>query len=311
MSDGEHQKGDSDAGKRFGFVALVGATNAGKSTLLNQLVGQKVSITSRKVQTTRMPIRGIRTEGRSQIVFVDTPGIFKPRRRLDKAMVSAAWGGAADADIVLLLLDAAKPVDVDTTAMVERLGLLPIPKVLVLNKVDRIRKESLLQLSADLNAHAKFEATFMVSALKGSGVADLAQHLESAVPPGQWHFPADEVTDLPSRILAQEITRERIYDRLHDELPYAIAVETTAFTDMGRKKGVRVEQTILVERDSQRAIVLGQGGRTIKEISTEARTQMSELFGRPIHLFLHVAVQEGWANDPARYSDIGLEFPKD
>lgn len=296
---------------RFGFVAIVGAPNAGKSTLLNALVGQKVSIVSRKVQTTRMPIRGLLTEGRSQLVFVDTPGIFKPKRRLDRAMVHAAWGGAGEADVIVLLLDALRPLSTDVMAMVDRVAAHNAPVVLVLNKIDQIKKDELLALTAELNARAKFAATFMVSALKGSGVRDLAHFLGGAVPEGTWHFPEDEVTDLPARLLAAEITRERIYDRLHDELPYAITVETTSWLDMGKKKGVRIEQTIFVERNSQRMIVVGEGARSIKQISTEARTQMGDLFGRPVHLFLHVAVREGWEDDPARYAAIGLEFPKD
>lgn len=303
--------GDDDAPTRFGFVAIVGAPNAGKSTLLNALVGQKVSIVSRKVQTTRMPIRGLLTEGRSQVVFVDTPGIFAPKRRLDRAMVSAAWTGAGEADVIVLLIDAQKPLTGDVLTLVEKVTSKSVPIVLVLNKVDRIKKDLLLKLTADLNARATFAATFMVSALKGSGVEDLARYLLGAVPEGNWHFPEDEVTDLPVRLLASEVTRERIYDRLHDELPYAITVETTGWSDMGKKKGVRVEQTIFVERDSQRMIVVGEGARTIKQISMEARTQMADIFGRPVHLFLHVAVREGWENDPERYSAMGLEYPKD
>jgi GTPase len=295
---------------RFGFVAIFGETNAGKSTLVNTLVGTKVTIVSHKVQTTRMQIRGIAIEGSSQIVFVDTPGIFKPRRRLDRAMVKAAWGGAGEADIVVFLYDAQRNVDDDTRQLVARLADIPVPYCLALNKVDLIPKERLLTLTQTLNALAPFRATFMISALKGSGVAHLKRYLAEAIPEGRWHYPADDVTDAPMRILASEITREKLYARLHQELPYAATVETTSWKEMG-KKGVRVEQTIFVERDSQRSIVLGEGGRAIKQISTESRTELTDIVGRPVHLFLHVKVREGWEHDPERYREMGLEFPKE
>jgi GTPase len=293
---------------RFGFVAIIGATNAGKSTLVNHLVGTKVTIVSHKVQTTRMQIRGIAIDGSSQLVFVDTPGIFKPRRRLDRAMVKAAWGGAGEADIVVLLFDAMRRVDDDIRAMVARLSDVPVPVVLALNKVDAIEKERLLTLAQEFNALAAFKATFMISALKGSGVQHLKRYLAEAVPEGRWHYPADDVTDAPMRILAAEITREKLYARLHQELPYAATVETTSWKEMGAK-GVRLEQTIFVERDSQRSIVLGEGGRAIKQISTESRAELTEIVGRPVHLFLHVKVREGWEHDPERYREMGLEFP--
>ena len=298
--DPEHQ--------RFGFVAVIGATNAGKSTLVNRLVGTKVTIVSHKVQTTRMPIRGIAVEGASQLVFVDTPGIFKPRRRLDRAMVKAAWGGAGEADIVVLLFDAQRGVDDETRALVARLADVGAPACLALNKIDAIDKKRLLNLAQEINAHGRFQQTFMISALKGAGVDDLKRYLALAVPQGLWHYPADDVTDAPMRILASEITREKIYARLHEELPYATTVETTSWKEMG-KKGVRIEQTIFVERDSQKSIVLGEGGRAIKQISTESRAELTEIVGRPVHLFLFVKVREGWEHDPERYREMGLEFP--
>jgi GTPase len=304
----------SDAGQagpetRCGFIAVIGAPNAGKSTLVNALVGAKVAIVSRKVQTTRTTLRGIAVAGASQLVFIDTPGIFLPRRRLDRAMVEAAWGGAGDADQTLLVVDAARGVDEDVERILAKLEASNPPRLLVLNKVDRVRKERLLELAADLNARLPFAATFMISALTGDGVADLKAHLARSVPPGPWHYPADEVSDAPLRLLAAEVTREKIYDRLHDELPYHAAVETTAWQE--QKNGIRIEQTIFVERDSQKRIVLGKGGSMIKQVSTEARRELSEMLERPVHLFLFVKVREGWGDDPARYRDLGLKFPKD
>jgi GTPase len=304
----------SDAGQagpetRCGFIAVIGAPNAGKSTLVNALVGAKVAIVSRKVQTTRTTLRGIAVAGASQLVFIDTPGIFLPRRRLDRAMVEAAWGGAGDADQTLLVVDAARGVDEDVERILAKLEASKPPRLLVLNKVDRVRKERLLELAADLNARLPFAATFMISALTGDGVADLKAHLARSVPPGPWHYPADEVSDAPLRLLAAEVTREKIYDRLHDELPYHAAVETTAWQE--QKNGIRIEQTIFVERDSQKRIVLGKGGSMIKQVSTEARRELSEMLERPVHLFLFVKVREGWGDDPARYRDLGLKFPKD
>ena len=298
------------AGKtRCGFIAVIGAPNAGKSTLVNTLVGTKISIVSRKVQTTRMPIRGIAIEGESQLVFIDTPGIFSPRRRLDRAMVEAAWGGAGDADVVVLVIDAAKGIDEDAERILAKLGKFHAPVVLALNKVDRVRKERLLELAGDLNARASFTAVFMISALSGDGVADLKAHLARTVPPGPWHYPEDEVSDAPLRVMAAEITREKIYERLHDELPYQATVETTSWQE--QPKSVRIEQTIFVERDSQKAIVLGNGGRTIKQLSMEARKELAGLVEKPVHLFLFVKVRENWGDDPERYRDMGLAFPKD
>jgi GTPase len=298
------------ADTRCGFIAIIGAPNAGKSTLVNALVGTKVSIVSHKVQTTRMPIRGIAIAGNSQLVFIDTPGIFAPRRRLDRAMVEAAWGGAGDADVVVLLIDAAKGLDEDAERILARLAGVAAPVVLALNKVDRVRKERLLELAGELNARATtFAATFMISALTGDGVADLKAHLAGAAPPGPWHYPEDEVSDAPMRVMAAEITREKIYARLHDELPYQTTVETTSWLE--QKASVRIEQTIFVERDSQKAIVLGAGGRTIKQLSMEARQEIADVLEKPVHLFLFVKVRENWGDDPERYRDMGLPFPKD
>jgi GTPase len=294
---------------RCGFIAVIGAPNAGKSTLVNTLVGTKVAIVSRKVQTTRTTLRGIAIAGASQLVFIDTPGIFAPRRRLDRAMVEAAWGGAGDADLVLVVVDAAKGPDEDVERIVSKLKDSKAPLLLALNKIDRVRKERLLELAAELNARLPFTATFMISALDGNGVADLKAHLAGAVPVGPWHYPEDEVTDAPMRVLAAEITREKIYDRLHDELPYQAAVETTQWKEQG--KAVHIEQTIYVERDSQKRIVVGKGAAMIKQLSMEARKELGDILDRPVHLFLFVKVREGWGDDPARYRDLGLAFPKE
>jgi GTP-binding protein Era len=294
---------------RFGFIAVIGAPNAGKSTLVNTLVGAKISIVSHKVQTTRMPVRGIAIEAASQLVFIDTPGIFAPRRRLDRAMVDAAWGGAGDADVVAMLVDAAKGLDEEVERILDRLKDNRMPLVLVLNKVDRVKKERLLDLARQCNERAQFKDTFMISALSGDGVAAFKSYLARSVQAGPWHYPADEITDAPLRLLASEITREKIFERLHDELPYEITVETTSWLE--QKKGVRIEQTIFVERDSQKAIVLGNGGRTIRQLSMEARKELAEIVEKPVHLFLFVKVRENWGNDPERYRELGLNFPKD
>jgi GTPase len=300
---------ETETGIRCGFIAVIGATNAGKSTLVNALVGAKVAIVSRKVQTTRTTLRGIAVAGASQLVFIDTPGIFEPRRRLDRAMVEAAWGRAGDADQTLLVVDAARGVDEDVERILAKLKGAKAPLLLALNKIDRIKKVRLLELAAELSARLPFTATFMISALTGDGVGDLKAHLAKSVPPGPWHYPPDEVSDAPLRLLAAEVTREKIYDRLHDELPYQAAVETTAWQE--QKNGVRIEQTIFVERDSQKRIVLGKGGSMIRQVSTEARKELSQMLERPVHLFLFVKVREGWGDDPARYRDLGLKFPKD
>jgi GTP-binding protein Era len=290
-----------------GFVALIGAPNAGKSTLVNRLVGAKVSIVSRKVQTTRAPVRGVAIEGASQIVFVDTPGIFAPKRRLDRAMVRAAWSGAHDADLALVLIDARKGIREDEEAILATLPDVKTPKWLILNKVDTIDPPKLLELTETLNERAGFDQTFMISALNGSGCADLLAALAEAMPEGPWLYPEDQLSDLPMRMLAAEITREKLYERLHQELPYASTVETEKWED--RKDGsVRIEQVVYVERGSQKKIVLGKGGETIKAISMAARKEIAELIGQPVHLFLFVKVRERWGDDPERYREMGLDF---
>jgi GTP-binding protein Era len=295
---------------RCGFVALIGAPNAGKSTLVNALVGSKVSIVSRKVQTTRALIRGIVIEGATQIILVDTPGIFAPKRRLDRAMVTTAWSGAHDADLVCVLLDARSGLDEETTAIFDRLGAVAHPKILILNKIDLVPRDSLLALTATAHARAAFAETFMVSALTGDGVADLRAGLARMLPPGPFLYPADQMSDAPLRHLAAEITREKIYAKLHQELPYQSTVETESWQDM-KNGAVRIEQTIYVERDSQRKIVLGKGGQTIKAIGAAARKELAAILDAPVHLFLFVKVREGWGNDPERYREMGLEFPRD
>ena len=292
---------------RSGFVALIGAPNAGKSTLINQLVGTKVSIVTHKVQTTRSIVRGIATHGRAQIVFVDTPGIFKPRRRLDRAMVTTAWGGAKDADLVLVLIDAERGLRGDAEALVENLADVRQPKILVLNKVDKVKRESLLALTAEVNSKAEFERTFMISALDGSGCADLLDFLAERLPEGPWYYPEDQISDLPMRQLAAEITREKLYLRLHQELPYSSHVETEKWEE--KKDGsVRIEQVIYVERDSQKKIVLGHKGETIKAIGQAARKEIAEILDQKVHLFLFVKVRENWGDDPERYREMGLDF---
>jgi len=297
--------------RRCGFIAVIGAPNAGKSTLVNALVGSKVSIVSHKVQTTRVPIRGIAIEGDSQLVFIDTPGIFRPKRRLDRAMVDAAWGGAHDADIVVLMVDAVKGVDDDVTRILVRLTDSRLPKILVLNKVDRVTdKDMMLPLVARLSERMTFDRVFMISALDGNGVADLKSFLAGRMPLGPWHYPEDEISDAPLRMLAAEITREKIYQYLHEELPYSTTVETTDWKTF-KNGSVRIEQTIFVERDSQKSIVLGKGGQTIKKISSQSRADLSRILEHDVHLFLFVKVRENWGSDPERYREMGLEFPKD
>ena len=297
-----------DAETRCGFIAIIGAPNVGKSTLVNALVGAKVSIVSHKVQTTRVPLRGIAIAGASQLVFIDTPGLFQPRRRLERAMVEAAWTGAEDADLVVVMLDAALGLDAGAQRILDALKAKRVAPILVLNKIDRVPKPRLLSLAAEANARLPFAATFMLSALAGSGVDDLKTYLARQVPPGPWHFPEDEVSDAPLRLLAAEITREKIYARLHDELPYRTAVETTAWQE--KKNGVRIEQTIFVERDSQKRIVLGKGGQMIKQLSSESRQELAQILEQPVHLFLFVKVRQDWEDDPERYRQMGLSFPK-
>jgi GTPase len=295
---------------RCGFVALIGAPNAGKSTLINALVGTKVSIVTPKVQTTRTLIRGIAIEGASQLIFVDTPGIFSPRRRLDRAMVGTAWGSTQDADLVALLIDSKKGFGEDEEAIVSPLTDIRAPKVLVLNKVDLIAKPELLALTHKLNERAVFAATFMISALSGDGVGDVRGWFAAHVPPGPWLYPEDQISDAPLRQLAAEITREKLYLRLHQELPYQSTVETEVWKEL-RDGSVRIEQTIYVERESQRKIVLGKAGQTIKAIGAASRVEIAQAVEQPVHLFLHVKVREGWGDDPERYREMGLEFPKE
>jgi GTP-binding protein Era len=294
---------------RCGFVALIGAPNAGKSTLLNSLVGAKVSIVSRKVQTTRQLVRGIVIEGTSQIIFVDTPGIFQPKRRLDRAMVTSAWGGAGDADVVGLLVDARHGLDENVEVLLARLAELRRPKVLVLNKIDLIKRDRLLALAAEMNGRVPFEQTFMISALTGDGVEDLKRNLAGLMATGPWLYPEDQITDAPLRMLAAEITREKMFERLHDELPYRSTVETDSW-EQRADGSVRIEQTVFVERESQRKIVLGEKGQTIKSIGQAARRDIAEAAEATVHLFLHVKVRENWSDDPARYREMGLEFPR-
>ncbi|HVV41536.1 MAG TPA: GTPase Era [Nitrobacter sp.] len=301
---------DATSPTRCGFVALIGAPNVGKSTLVNALVGSKVTIVSKKVQTTRALIRGIVIENDAQIILVDTPGIFAPKRRLDRAMVSTAWSGAHDADLVCVLLDAKSGIDEEADAILTRLAGVAHPKILVLNKIDLVPRDKLLALTRAANARLAFDATFMISALSGDGVDDLRRALADMVPPGPFLYPEDQMSDAPLRHLAAEITREKIYRKLHQELPYQSTVETESWTE--RNDGsVRIEQTIFVERESQRKIVLGKAGATIKAIGADARKDIAEIVGQPVHLFLFVKVRENWGDDPDRYREMGLEFPKE
>jgi GTPase len=299
-----------EATRHCGFVALIGAPNAGKSTLLNRVVGTKVSIVSRKVQTTRNLVRGIAVDGVTQIIFVDTPGIFAPKRRLDRAMVSSAWSGASDADVVALLVDARKGIDDEVEAIVAKLAQIGAPKILVLNKIDIVDRPKLLALASRLNTKASFAETFMISAETGDGVAHFAQKLGGLMPLGPWLYPEDQVADAPLRALAAEITREKIFERLHDELPYQSTVETELWKEMP-DGSARVEQTIYVLREGHKKIVIGEGGRTIKAIGTAARKDIIEAADQKIHLFLFVKVRENWADDPERYHQMGLEFPRE
>jgi GTP-binding protein Era len=311
----------SDTPTRAGFAAVIGAPNAGKSTLVNRLVGAKVSIVTRKVQTTRFPVRGVAIEGAAQIVLVDTPGLFAPRRRLDRAMVRSAWAGADDADAVVHLVDVDAEVAVlgdkasgaqrknaeDAAAVTARLKEAGKKVILALNKIDLVKRDTLLGVSQSLFDSGAYDEVFMISAENGSGVADLKKRLAALMPEGPWLYPEDQTADLPVRLLAAEITREKIYLRVHEELPYAAAVETTAFTEV-KDGGVRIEQTIFVERESQRPIVLGKGGQTLKWIGQKAREELIEILDRPVHLFLHVKVVENWQDQREFYRDTGLDF---
>jgi len=292
---------------RCGFVALVGAPNAGKSTLLNQLVGTKVSIVSPKVQTTRTRVLGICIAGQSQIAFIDTPGIFAPKRRLDRAMVAAAWGGASEADDVVLLVDASKGITRDTEEIITRLKDTQSKVILALNKVDQVKKPILLDLAAKLDAEGVFSDVFMISALKGNGVDDLLAFLAARAPEGPWHYPEDQISDLPDRMLAAEITREKVFLQLKQELPYRITVETENWEE--RKDGsVKIDQLLFVQKDGHKQIVLGKGGQQIKRIGAAARRELEEILDCKVHLFLFVKVRESWEDDPERYRHWGLDF---
>jgi len=294
---------------RCGFVAVIGAPNSGKSTLTNALVGAKVSIVTHKAQTTRGPVRGIALIGTSQVILVDTPGIFQPKRRLDRAMAQAAWERAGDADLVALVIDAQYGLDQALQLLLTHLPEVKRPAIAILNKIDLVAKPELLHQAAELAALGRFNQVFMISALTGDGVADLKAYLASAVPPGPWLFPEDQLTDASLRQTAAEITREKLFLRLHEELPYTLTVETADWKELA-DGSIRIEQTIYVERESQRKIVLGAKGRTIKEIGSSARAEIGEIAGVPVHLFLFVKVRERWADDPERYREMGLEYPK-
>ncbi|MEN0040088.1 MAG: GTPase Era [Pseudomonadota bacterium] len=299
----------SEAPSRAGFVALIGAPNAGKSTLINRLVGTKVSIVSHKVQTTRTVVRGITNRGNTQIVFADTPGIFQPRRRLDRALVDAAWGGAKDADMVCLLIDSERGIKGDAERILAQLADVSLPKVLILNKIDRVPHDQLLALIAKANEVVEFDQTFLISALKGDGCEDYMNYLEGALPEGPHLYPEDQISDLPVKMLAAEITREKIFLRLHQELPYSAHVEVEGWEE--RKDGsVKIDQVIYIQRTAHKKMVIGSKGETIKAISTAAREELSELLDRKVHLFLFVKVRENWIDDPERYVEMGLEFPK-
>ena len=312
---------ESLAATRAGFVAIIGSPNAGKSTLVNRLVGSKVSIVTQKVQTTRFPVRGVCMDGRAQIVLVDTPGIFTPRRRLDRAMVRSAWSGAEDADAVVHLVDAHAEIAVedgtakaaerrcaeDTANIRAALKSSGRKAILALNKIDLVKRDALLALTTALFEEGVYTQVFMISAHNGSGVEDLKHHMASLVPEGPWLYPEDQTADLPVRLLAAEITREKVYLRVPEELPYAATVETTAFKE-AKEGAVRIEQTIYIEREGQRAIILGKGGQTLKWIGENSRKDLIEILDRPVHLFLHVKVRETWQEERAFYADLGLDF---
>ena len=295
--------------QRCGFVAVVGAPNAGKSTLVNALVGQKVAIVSPKAQTTRTRLMGVAMEGHAQIVLIDTPGIFAPTRRLDRAMVAAAWGSLEEAEAILVMVDAAAKLTGRVERVLEGIANRPEKKYLILNKVDLTKKEKLLTIATELNARLAFDETFFIAASSGDGVPELKAHLAALMPEGPWHFPEDEVSDAPERMLAAEITREQLYRQLHDELPYDSAVRPESYTH--RKDGsIEIHQQIVIARDSQKSIVLGKGGAKIKAIGEAARKELTELLGAKVHLFLHVKVEEGWADSRDLYEQIGLEWVK-
>lgn len=297
----------SDA-TRCGYVAILGAPNAGKSTLLNRLVGTKVSIVSPKVQTTRSRVLGIALDGPAQIIFVDTPGIFAPKRRLERAMVHAAWSGAADADLVVLVVDAArKTIGEDARAIIDGLKKAGRKAILALNKIDMVKREKLLALAAELDASGIFTDVFMISAETGDGVDDLMAAFRGRLPVGPWLFPEDQVSDMPMRLIAAEVTREHLFRQLHDELPYAIAVESESWEEF-KNGSAKITQVVYIQRDSQKAIVLGHGGKRIKAVREAAQAELQEMLQRKIHLFLHVKVRENWPEDRERYRDLGLEY---
>ncbi|MDJ0951299.1 MAG: GTPase Era [Alphaproteobacteria bacterium] len=298
---------EPESGRRCGFVAVLGAPNVGKSTLINGFVGSKVTIVSPKVQTTRMTVRGICIRDRAQLVFVDTPGIFAPRRRLDRAMVAAAWQGAADADVIVLLVDAKAGVDEDTRRIIDGLKESGRRAVLALNKIDLVPRPKLLELTAALDREGLFTDVFMISALKGEGAGDLLAHLAAQVPAGPWLYPEDQISDVPLRLLAAEVIREHLFRQLHQELPYALTVETEAWEE--RPDGsVRIAAVVFVQRDNQKAIVLGKGGRRIKAVGTAARTELESLLDRRVHLNLFVKVRADWGEDAERYRELGLDY---
>ncbi len=305
-----------DGELRSGFAAIIGAPNAGKSTLLNAFVGAKIAIVTHKVQTTRSRIRGIAIDGNTQIVFVDTPGIFKPKRRLDRAMVDAAWGGAGDADAVIAVVDAERGRDSDVSRVIDGLQGAGSGRqrkiVLALNKVDALKergRERMLKLATELNETGLFSETFMISASSGDGVEDLKHHVAGLMPLGPWHYPEDQLADVPLRSLAAEVTREKLFLRLHDELPYSLTVETESY-ETKKDGSIRIQQIIFVQRESQRKIALGDGGQTIKTVGTLAREELQEMLGTKVHLFLFVKVRENWGDDRERYREMGLDFPK-
>ncbi len=301
--------GGGETPTHCGYIALIGAPNAGKSTLLNQIVGTKVAIVTRKVQTTRTRITGIAIRGRTQIIFVDTPGIFAPRRRIDRAMVGAAWRGAQDADEIVVLVDATRGISEDTERIVSQLNDTGRQAVLALNKVDAVERPKLLELATRLNDSGAFFETFMISALTGDGVDDLVGFVAARLPEGPWLYPRDQLSDITERLMAAEITREKIYERLHQELPYQTAVDTEDWQDQ-KDGSARINQVIYVQSKSQRPIVLGKGGRTIKELGSLARADMEQAFGRRVHLFLHVKIKPEWGDDRDYYRAIGLEYPE-
>jgi GTP-binding protein Era len=310
MTEATGQDAGAGEGSRCGFVALIGAPNSGKSTLINALVGAKVAIVTHKAQTTRGPVLGIALAGESQIILVDTPGIFQPKRRLDRAMAMVAWTRASEADLVALVIDAERGLDQALDPVFANLAEIKRLTIAVLNKIDLMARPELLHLAADLSARHAFAETFMISALTGDGVPDLKSYLARAVPPGPWLYPEDQLTDAPLRQAAAEITREKLFLRLHDELPYSLTVETADWKEL-KDGSVRIEQTIYVMRDSQKKIVLGAKGATIKAISMAAREDIADMVGAPVHLFLFVKVRERWGEDPERFRQMGLDYPKE